>query len=61
MKIGSLSRKGRRITEADLEAARGLPETRVQGGPIAIKQEDDEIEGGTDCLEVWFAGCHSGA
>ena len=28
------------------------PEVRAEG--------DDTIQGGTDVLEVWFAGCHSG-
>lgn len=28
--------------------------------PVKVKNDDDEIEGGTDVLEVWFAGCHSG-
>ena len=27
------------------------PEVRAEG--------DDTIQGGTDVLEVWFAGCHS--
>lgn len=60
MKLGSFSRKNRRAADADLEAARGIPENYDEENPVTIKQDDDEIEGGTDCLEVWFAGCHSG-
>ena len=30
------------------------------GSSSGIHAQDDEIPGGTDVLEVWFAGCHSG-
>lgn len=65
--FGSLSRKDytSKITDPSSNlACKVTPPSNVGNvgsvPSVKLNQFDDEIEGGTDVLEVWFSGCHSG-
>ena len=53
-----MATQGQEVSQVSRESTMSEPGIAV---PPEVRAEgDDTIQGGTDVLEVWFAGCHSG-